>query len=56
MIFRVAGYDAGTVVVCPRRGFCVGGLRVHPAVDDGGELLCEVWFFLLQNIPDWDSV
>ena len=24
----MAGYDAGTVVVSPRRGFCVGGLPV----------------------------
>ena len=28
MIFRVAGYDTGTVVVPSRRGFCVGGLPV----------------------------
>jgi len=28
VIFRVAGYDAGTVVVSSRRGFCVGGLPV----------------------------
>ena len=55
-IFGVAGYDAGTVVVSPRRGFFVGGLRVYPTVDAGGELLYEVCFFPLQNIPDWDSV
>jgi hypothetical protein len=29
--------------------------RVYPAVDAGGGL-CEVRFFTLQNIPDWDSV
>jgi len=28
----VAGYDAGTVVVSPRRGFCVGGLPVDICV------------------------
>jgi len=27
-ICRVSGYDAGTVVVSPRRGFCFGGLPV----------------------------
>jgi hypothetical protein len=52
----VAEYDAGTVVVSPHRGFCVGGLCVYPAVHAGREMLCEVWFFPLQNIPDWDSV
>ena len=52
----MAGYDAGTVIVSPRREFCVVGLRVYPAVDAGGELLAEVWFFPLQDIPDWDSV
>jgi hypothetical protein len=29
--------------------------RVYPAVDAGGELLYEVWFFTFQNIPDWDK-
>ena len=33
----------------------MGGLRVYPAIDVGGELLCEVWFFPFQNIPDWDK-
>jgi len=28
--------------------------HVYLAVDAGGEL-CEVWFFLFQNIPDWDK-
>ena len=84
-IFRVAGYDAGTVVVSPRRGFCVGGLPVdictvsnvevygchnngeiseecvctHVSVMPSmmeGELLCEIWFFALDSIPDCESV
>jgi hypothetical protein len=44
-IFLVAVYAVRTFVGSSRRGFCVGVLRVFPAVDAGRELLCEVWLF-----------
>jgi len=39
----VAGYSARSVV-SPRRGLCMGRLRVYPVSVAGGELLFEVWF------------
>jgi hypothetical protein len=47
--FAWPGMTPGRVVVSPRSGFCVGGLRFHPGVGVRGEVLCEVWFFPLQK-------
>ena len=55
-IFRLAECEAGSIVGSPCGWFCVGTLRVCPVAVAGGELLCDVWFHLLQNISDWDSV
>jgi hypothetical protein len=40
VIFHVAGYDAGSVVVSPRGGFCMGTLLVDVrAVSDVGSMV-----------------